>query len=196
VIRTGIYGGSFNPIHKGHIALARQMLDKGLMDEVWFVVSPQNPLKQSNPDLLADEKRLEMARLALKNEPGMVAQDFEFHLPKPSYTWNTLQAMSAQFPDRQFILIIGADNWNIFPRWYHHQDILDHYSLVIYPREGTDIDSGMLPENVKLLDAQLYKVSSTQIRQRIKEGKSVRNLIPKAILSKALEYYKPLNLKN
>jgi nicotinate-nucleotide adenylyltransferase len=196
VIRTGIYGGSFNPIHKGHIALARQMLDKGLMDEVWFVVSPQNPLKQSNPDLLADEKRLEMARLALKNEPGMVAQDFEFHLPKPSYTWNTLQAMSAQYPDRQFILIIGADNWNLFPRWYHHQDILDHYSLVIYPREGTDIDASMLPENVKLLNAQLYKVSSTQIRQRIKEGKSVRNLIPKAILSKALEYYKPHNLEN
>ena len=196
MIRTGIYGGSFNPIHKGHIALARQMLDKGLMDEVWFVVSPQNPLKQSNPDLLADEKRLEMARLALKNESGMVAQDFEFHLPKPSYTWNTLQAMSAQYPDRQFILIIGADNWNLFPRWYHHQDILDHYSLVIYPREGTYIDASTLPDNVKLLNAQLYKVSSTQIRQRIKEGKSVRNLIPKAILSKALEYYKPLNLEN
>jgi nicotinate-nucleotide adenylyltransferase len=172
------------------------MLDKGLMDEVWFVVSPQNPLKQSNPDLLADEKRLEMARLALKNEQGMVAQDFEFHLPKPSYTWNTLQAMSAQYPDREFILIIGADNWNLFPRWYHHQDILDHYSLVIYPREGTDIDACTLPENVKLLDAQLYKVSSTQIRQRIKEGKSVRNLIPKAILSKALEYYKPHTLEN
>ena len=196
MIRTGIYGGSFNPIHKGHIALARQMLDKGLMDEVWFVVSPQNPLKQSNSDLLADEKRLELARLALKNEQGMVAQDFEFHLPKPSYTWNTLQAMSAQFPDRQFILIIGADNWNLFPRWYHYQDILDHYSLVIYPREGTDIDASTLPENVKLLDAQLHKVSSTQIRQRIKEGKSVRNLIPKAILSKALEYYKSPHLKN
>ena len=172
------------------------MLDKGLMDEVWFVVSPQNPLKQSNPELLADEKRLEMARIALKNEQGMVAQDFEFHLPKPSYTWNTLQAMSAQYPDRQFILIIGADNWNIFPRWYHYQDILDHYSLVVYPREGTDIDASTLPDNVKLLNAQLYKVSSTQIRQRIKEGKSVRNLIPKAILSKALEYYKSHNPKN
>lgn len=172
------------------------MLDKGLMDEVWFVVSPQNPLKQSNPELLADEKRLEMARLALKNEPGMVAQDFEFHLPKPSYTWNTLQAMSAQYPNRQFILIIGADNWNLFPRWYHYQDILDHYSLVIYPREGTDIDASTLPDNVKILNAQLYKVSSTQIRQRIKDGKSVRNLIPKAILSKALEYYKSYNPKN
>jgi nicotinate-nucleotide adenylyltransferase len=166
------------------------MLEKGLMDEVWFVVSPQNPLKQANPDLLADELRLEMARLALQNEEGMVAQDIEFHLPKPSYTWNTLQALSAQYPDRQFILIIGADNWQLFPRWYHHQDILDHYSLVVYPREGTPIDADTLPKNVQLLDAQLYKVSSTQVRQRIKQGKSVRNLIPKAILPKALEYYK------
>ena len=188
--RTGIYGGSFNPIHNGHIALARQMLNAGLMDEVWFVVSPLNTLKEAQPDLLADELRLEMTRMALEKEKGMMAQDFEFHLPKPSYTWNTLQAMSAQYPDRQFILIIGADNWNLFHRWYHYQDILDHYFVVVYPREGATIDEQSLPSNVKLLDAQLYNVSSTQIRQRIKEGKSVRNLIPKSILSQALKYYK------
>ena len=190
MVRTGIYGGSFNPIHNGHIALARQMLNAGLMDEVWFVVSPLNPLKKAQSDLLSDELRLEMTRLALKQEQGMMAQDFEFHLPKPSYTWNTLQAMSAQYPDRQFILIIGADNWELFPRWYHYQDILEHYSLVVYPREGTTIDADSLPPNVKLLNAQLYKVSSTQVRQRIKQGKSVRNLIPPSIISKALEYYK------
>ncbi len=190
MVRTGIYGGSFNPIHNGHIALARQMLNAGLMDEVWFVVSPLNPLKKAQSDLLSDELRLEMTRLALEQEQGMMAQDFEFHLPKPSYTWNTLQAMSAQYPDRQFILIIGADNWELFPRWYHYQDILEHYSLVVYPREGTTIDADALPPNVKLLNAQLYKVSSTEVRQRIKQGKSVRNLIPPSIISKALEYYK------
>ncbi|MBR6715241.1 MAG: nicotinate-nucleotide adenylyltransferase [Prevotella sp.] len=190
MVRTGIYGGSFNPIHNGHIALARQMLNAGLMDEVWFVVSPLNPLKKAQSDLLSDELRLEMTRLALEQEQGMMAQDFEFHLPKPSYTWNTLQAMSAQYPDRQFILIIGADNWELFPRWYHYQDILEHYSLVVYPREGTIIDADALPPNVKLLNAQLYKVSSTEVRQRIKQGKSVRNLIPPSIISKALEYYK------
>ncbi len=190
MVRTGIYGGSFNPIHNGHIALARQMLNAGLMDEVWFVVSPLNPLKKAQSDLLSDELRLEMTRLALEQEQGMMAQDFEFHLPKPSYTWNTLQAMSAHYPDRQFILIIGADNWELFPRWYHYQDILEHYSLVVYPREGTTIDADSLPPNVKLLNAQLYKVSSTQVRQRIKQGKSVRNLIPPSIVSKALEYYK------
>ena len=190
MVRTGIYGGSFNPIHNGHIALARQMLNAGLMDEVWFVVSPLNPLKKTQSDLLSDELRLEMTRLALEQEQGMMAQDFEFHLPKPSYTWNTLQAMSAQYPDRQFILIIGADNWELFPRWYHYQDILEHYSLVVYPREGTTIDADSLPPNVKLLNAQLYKVSSTEVRQRIKQGKSVRNLIPPSIISKALEYYK------
>ena len=188
--RTGIYGGSFNPIHNGHIALARQMLDAGLMDEVWFVVSPLNPLKKAQTDLLSDELRLEMTRLALENEPQMIAQDFEFHLPKPSYTWLTLQAMSAQYPDRQFILIIGGDNWLIFPRWYHSQDILDNYSLVIYPREGIDIDASTLPDNVKLLNAPLYQVSSTQIRQRIKEGKSVSRLIPKSIIPKVLQYYR------
>lgn len=188
--RTGIYGGSFNPIHNGHIALARQMLDAGLMDEVWFVVSPLNPLKKAQTDLLSDELRLEMTRLALENEPQMIAQDFEFHLPKPSYSWLTLQAMSAQYPDRQFILIIGGDNWQIFPRWYHSQDILDNYSLVIYPREGIDIDASTLPDNVKLLNAPLYQVSSTQIRQRIKEGKSVSRLIPKSIIPKALQYYR------
>ncbi|MBQ5980606.1 MAG: nicotinate-nucleotide adenylyltransferase [Prevotella sp.] len=190
MVRTGIYGGSFNPIHNGHIALARQMLNAGLMDEVWFVVSPLNPLKKAQSDLLSDELRLEMTRLALEQEQGMMAQDFEFHLPKPSYTWNTLQAMSAQYPDRQFILIIGADNWELFPRWYHYQDILEHYSLVVYPREGTTIDADSLPPNVKLLNAHLYKVSSTEVRQRIKQGKSVRNLIPPSIISKALEYYK------
>ncbi len=190
MVRTGIYGGSFNPIHNGHIALARQMLNAGLMDEVWFVVSPLNPLKKAQSDLLSDELRLEMTRLALEQEQGMMAQDFEFHLPKPSYTWNTLQAMSAHYPDRQFILIIGADNWELFPRWYHYQDILEHYSLVVYPREGTTIDADSLPPNVKLLNAQLYKVSSTEVRQRIKQGKSVRNLIPPSIISKALEYYK------
>jgi nicotinate (nicotinamide) nucleotide adenylyltransferase len=155
-----------------------------------LIGGPLNPLKKAQTDLLSDELRLEMTRLALENEPQMIAQDFEFHLPKPSYTWLTLQAMSAQYPDRQFILIIGGDNWQIFPRWYHSQDILDNYSLVIYPREGVDIDISTLPDNVKLLNAPLYQVSSTQIRQRIKEGKSVSRLIPKSIIPKALQYYR------
>lgn len=189
-IRTGIYGGSFNPIHNGHIALAKQMLDAGLMDEVWFVVSPLNPFKKEQSDLLSDELRLEMTRLALEGETNMMAQDFEFHLPKPSYTWQTLQEMSKQYPNRQFILIMGADNWQVFHLWYNYQEILNNYSLVIYPREGVNIDIDSLPKNVKVLKMQLYPISSTQVRQYIKEGKSVDDLIPKRIIPKALKYYK------
>ena len=189
-IRTGIYGGSFNPIHNGHIALARQMLDAGLMDEVWFVVSPLNPFKKEKTDLLSDDLRLEMTKLALENETNMMAQDIEFHLPKPSYTYQTLKAMSEKYQNREFILIIGADNWEVFHLWYNYQDILDNYSVVIYPREGIDIDIRSLPKNVKLLKAQLYPISSTQVRQNIKEGKPIDNLIPKSIITKAIQYYK------
>ena len=189
-IRTGIYGGSFNPIHNGHIALARQMLDAGLMDEVWFVVSPLNPFKKENTDLLSDDLRLEMTKLALEGEPNMMANDFEFHLPKPSFTWQTLQAMTEQYPNREFVLIVGADNWQFFHLWYNYQGILDNYSVVVYPREGVDLDTNLLPKNVKLLNAQLYPISSTQVRQYIKEGKSIDNLIPKSIIPKAIKYYK------
>ena len=189
-IRTGIYGGSFNPIHNGHIALARQMLNSGFLDEVWFVVSPLNPFKKEQSDLLSDDLRLEMTKLALEGEPNMYAQDFEFHLPKPSFTWQTLQAMSEQYPDRQFVLIIGADNWEVFHLWYNYEEILKKYSLLIYPREGTDINEESLPKNAKLVKAQLYPISSTQVRKYIKEGKSVDDLIPKNIIPKAVQYYK------
>ena len=189
-IRTGIYGGSFNPIHNGHIALARQMLEAGIMDEVWFVVSPLNPFKKEKSDLLSDKLRLEMTSLALENEPGMMAQDFEFYLPKPSYTWQTLQAMSSEFPNREFILMIGADNWQLFHKWYKYQEILDNYSIVIYPRDGINIDIDSLPKNVKFLNSKLYPISSTQVRKYIKEGKLVDDLIPKKIIPKAIQYYK------
>ena len=106
MIRTGIFGGSFNPIHKGHISLAQQLRKRAALDEVWLMVSPQNPLKQT-ADLLDDHLRMEMARLALEGVEGIVASDYEMHLPKPSYTWNTLQALSKDYPDREFVLLMG-----------------------------------------------------------------------------------------
>ena len=115
-IKTGIYGGSFNPIHNGHIAIARKMTELAGLDEVWLVVSPQNPLKERG-DLLDDRLRLEMTRMALAPYPKLKASDFEFALPRPSYMWNTLQALSAAHPDREFTLLIGADNWEVFSRW-------------------------------------------------------------------------------
>ncbi|MBR6138176.1 MAG: nicotinate-nucleotide adenylyltransferase [Prevotella sp.] len=177
----GIFGGSFNPIHKGHVALARQLLRRAQLDEVWFLVSPQNPLKPQSL-LLDDNMRLEMARLALKDEPHLVASDYEFHLPRPSYTWNTLQHLSQDYPQHRFTLIIGADNWQLFSRWRNSRDILANYSVVIYPRDGYPVDETTLPPNVRLVKTRLYNMSSTLVRQLLAERKSMRRYLhPKVI---------------
>ena len=187
--KVGIYGGSFNPIHRGHIALARQMLRKAHLDEVWFLVSPLNPFKQASTDLLDDQTRLQLTRQALADEPRLVASDYEFHLPRPSYSWDTLQALSRDYPEHEFVLVIGADNWLAFDRWYHAEDILDSYPIVIYPREGCPIDAATLPPTVQLLKTRLYNVSSTDIRRRIREGRPVRRLLPPAIHDAAVAAY-------
>ena len=166
--RVGIFGGSFNPVHFGHIRLARQLRQLAGLDEVWLMVSPQNPFK-TNQTLL-DER-----------EKGLVASDFEFRLPKPSYTWNTLQALAQSFPEHEFTLLIGADNWISFPKWYHADDILSRYSIVVYPRTDSDIDVNSLPPNVTLVNTRLIPISSTQVRRRITEGKSIERLVPKAV---------------
>ena len=166
MIRTGIFGGSFNPIHKGHIILAHQLKKQAALDEVWLMVSPQNPLKQ-HTDLLDDVARMEMARKAVEGEEGVMACDYEMHLPKPSYTWNTLQALSRDYPDREFVLMIGGDNWELFDRWYHAEDIRQHFEIVVYTR--TPGDAGFID------------ISSTEIRRRIREGLSFEDLVPTAV---------------
>lgn len=180
MIKTGIFGGSFNPIHNGHISLARQLKEKAGLDEVWLMVSPQNPMKRQT-DLLSDEARLQMARLALKYEPGIIASDYEMHLPKPSYTWLTLQSLSRDYPDRQFVLMIGGDNWAIFHRWYHADDILQNYQVVVYPRRDEQPVEKSLPAGVTIVEAELLDVSSTEIRQRIREGRSIQKLVPPSV---------------
>ena len=166
MIRTGIFGGSFNPIHNGHIILARQLKKQAALDEVWLMVSPQNPLKQ-HADLLADEARMEMARKAVEGEEGIMACDYEMHLPRPSYTWNTLQALSREYPDREFVLMIGGDNWKLFDRWYHAEDIRQHFEIVVYTH--TPGDPGFID------------ISSTEIRRRIRGGLSFEDLVPPAV---------------
>ena len=180
MIKTGIFGGSFNPIHNGHISLARQLKEKAGLDEVWLMVSPQNPMKRQT-DLLSDEARLQMARLALKHEPGIIASDYEMHLPKPSYTWLTLQSLSRDYPDRQFVLMIGGDNWAIFHRWFHADDILQNYQVVVYPRRDEQPAEQSLPAGVMIVEAELLDVSSTEIRQRIREGRSIQKLVPPSV---------------
>ena len=188
-MKIGIYGGSFNPIHRGHIALARQILRKQHLDQIWLMVSPQNPLKQGQSDLLADELRLSLTRKALADEPLLVACDYEFHLPRPSYTWDTLQSLSKDYPEHDFSLIIGADNWLLFDRWYRADDILKNYRIIVYPREGSPIDPATLPPTVSLVNTRLYNVSGSDIRQRIREGRAVRRLVPAAIYEDVLAHY-------
>lgn len=187
-IKTGIYGGSFNPIHNGHISIARKMTELAGLDEVWLVVSPQNPLKERG-DLLDDRLRLEMTRMALAPYPKLKASDFEFALPRPSYMWNTLQALSAAHPDREFTLLIGADNWEVFSRWYHHEDIIAHYPIAIYPRTGSPIDTDTLPPSVHLYDTGLYDISSTEVREKVARGEDVSQLVPKEILKDVNLHY-------
>ena len=188
-IKTGIYGGSFNPIHNGHIALARHLLQEAELDEIWFVVSPQNPFKVQQ-QLLADDKRLLLVRKALAPYPQLVASDFEFSLPRPSYMWHTLQGMSAQWPDRELHLIIGADNWLCFDRWYHADDIRSTYHIIIYPRQGYDIVSSALPQGVRLVNTPLYNVSSTEIRADVAAGRDISSKVPSTILSEVEKEYK------
>lgn len=180
MVKTGIFGGSFNPIHNGHISLARQLKEKAGLDEVWLMVSPQNPMKQQ-VDQLSDEARLQMARIALKDEPGIIACDYEMHLPKPSYTWLTLQALSRDYPERQFVLMIGGDNWAIFDKWYHAADILRNYQIVVYPRRDEQPVRKEQPASVTIVEAELLDISSTEIRQRIREGRSIQKMVPPSV---------------
>ncbi len=188
-VPTGIFGGSFNPIHMGHIGLARDILRLTHLREVWFLVSPLNPFKQQAGDLIADRLRFDMVRRALAQEPGLVASDYEFGLPRPSYTWQTLSHLREDYPERLFTLIIGADNWLAFDRWAHPDDILRHHPVIVYPREGCPIDRASLPPRVTLVDTGLYPVSSTAVRHRVAHGLSVDGLVPPAIIPMVEQCY-------
>lgn len=171
-MRIGIYGGSFNPIHKGHTELAASIVQQGLVDELWLLVSPLNPLKQGETSDIAEyEHRLSMARLATEDIEGVKVSDFEKNLPLPSYTITTLGELHKAYPEHEFVLVIGADNWERFPRWYHAQEIIDTYSILIYRRPECEMDETLLPLSVQVVDTPLYDISSTEIRESVKKGR-------------------------
>lgn len=166
-IPTVIFGGSFNPVHNGHLALAREVCRRGLAREVWFMVSPLNPHKEGEP-LVPEEHRLRMVELAIDGDPCLEASDFEFSLPRPSYTVNTLAALRSAYPSREFMLLIGADNWDKFHKWYHWEEILANYKIIVYPRGNEE--QPPLPQGVMWLSSALHNVSSTQVRECVAAG--------------------------
>ena len=144
------------------------------------MVSPQNPLKMQT-DLLADDLRYEMAQKALEGVEGVVASDYEFGLPKPSYTWNTLEMLGKECPDDEFVLLIGGDNWERFHLWHRAEEIQKKFSIVVYPRAGSTIDPQSLPPTVHIVHTPLINISSTMVRERIREGRSISRLVPKPV---------------
>ena len=176
-----VYSGSFNPIHNGHIALAEYLVDRQIVDEVWVIITPQNPLKPSNT-LINDNLRLQMARLALEGRKGIVVSDVEIHLPKPSYTIDTLRFLQSQYPLYSFCLLIGQDNVSIFDKWKSYRQILHDFRVLVYPRNvATTTEHLKYPEMQLLTDAPTVDISSTDIRNRVKSGLPITGLLPDAV---------------
>lgn len=181
-MKIGIYGGSFNPIHKGHTSLASAILTQGLVDELWLMVSPLNPLKQGHEGEIAEYgHRVRMAEIAAEGVKGLRVSDFESRLPVPSYMYNTLDRLRHEYERKEFVLVIGADNWRNFHRWYRAEDILKEYGVLVYRRPGFEMDEEELPESVKVVDTDLYDVSSTQIRETIRNGESAEEWLEKGV---------------
>ena len=185
MMRIGIFGGSFNPIHLGHTALAAYICEQGLVDEVWFMVSPQNPLKH-DITLLDEKERLHMARLAVAPYPMLKACDFEFTLPRPSYTYHTLQALRKAYPDHEFSLIIGEDNWQCFDRWYRGEDITRETPIIVYPREVEGLELSVESKSqLSIVNCQLsilknpplLPYSSTEVRHHIAAGQETSHML-------------------
>ena len=172
-MKVGLYFGSFNPIHMGHLALANYICEFGGIDELWFVVSPCNPFKQQS-DLMDDNLRLRLVRLAIEGYHRFKACDVEFSMPRPSYTYNTLQRLRELYPTDEFHLVMGADNFPNFKNWYQGEQMLSENQIIIYPRPGYEINEEALPDTVRIVNAPQFEISSTFIRQALAEGRDVR----------------------
>ena len=188
-MKIGIFGGSFNPIHIGHAILARYVVENCDIDELWFMVTPISPFKDGETDDETDFHRLSMAEMVSCRISRTLTSAFEFELSRPSFTIPTLNALKEEFPDDEFSLIIGADNWAVFPKWKDADEIIANHHIYVYPRRGFDTP---VPENlsqqVTLISAPLIEVSSTDIRNRVKNGESIDFLVPKDVNEYIEEY--------
>lgn len=180
-MNIGIFSGSFDPIHIGHIILANYIVEFTEIDKIWFLVSPQSPFK-ADKELTDENQRLEMVQQALADYEHFEASNIEFSLPKPSYTVNTLEAVQEKYPEHQFTLIIGADNWASFEDWKNPERILDRFKLMVYPRLGSRITIPTKMRNkVEALESPIIEISSTFIREGISEGRDMKAFLPLSV---------------
>lgn len=179
-MKIGLFFGSFNPIHVGHLIIANTMATATDLEQVWFVVSPQNPFKK-NKSLLHEFDRLDLVERAIVDNARLKATDFEFHLPKPSYTIDTLIRMLEKFPQHEFKLIMGEDNLAQFTNWKNHEQILEHVGLYVYPRPNAEAHTFDSHSRVTFVAAPLLDISATFIRETLRSGRSIRYLVPDVV---------------
>jgi nicotinate-nucleotide adenylyltransferase len=187
-MKTGLFFGSFNPIHIGHMAIANYMVEFTALDQVWFVVSPQNPFKEKK-SLLEDYHRYELVIRAIGDDDRFRATNIEFRMPKPSYTIDTLTWLSEKHPGNEFSLLMGSDQLSAFEKWKNHQEITRNYHRYIYPRPGVDHHSLPMMDNASLVPAPMMEISSSFIRQAIKDEKDIRHFLPTLVW----EYIQEMN---
>ncbi len=178
--KVGLFFGSFNPVHVGHMIIANYMATQTDLDEVWMVVSPHNPLKPKKT-LARDHDRLHLVRLAIGDNPRLKASDIEFGLPQPSYTIDTLSYLSEKYPKRQFALIMGGDNLATLHRWKHYELLLRDYEIYVYQRPRHDLSELQDHTAVRIMEAPLMQISASYIRKCLKNGQSVQYLVPDAV---------------
>lgn len=175
-MKIGLFFGSFNPIHIGHLIIANHILNQDIIEKIWFIVSPQNPLKEKNT-LLRDQNRLQMVRVATEDDNRIKVSDIEFHLSPPSYTVNTMAYLVEKHPTNEFSIIMGSDSFQNLYRWKNFETLVQNHEIIIYKRGGFNIDNE-LNAKIKIVDAPLLDITATEIRELVKAGKSIRYMVP------------------
>jgi nicotinate-nucleotide adenylyltransferase len=179
-MKIGLFFGSFNPVHNGHLVIASYMAEFTDLDQVWFVVTPHNPFKEKET-LLADHHRFQLVKIAIGDFRKLKVSDIEFNLPKPSYTVHTVSYLYDKYPEHQFVLIMGADNLDSFHKWKNWEQLLEQVELYVYPRKESSGGELLHHPKVQVIPAPMMELSATFIRNAIKSGKDVRYMVPEAV---------------